>query len=398
VSAIPTTTRADRRPVFALALALLSIPGSTVAWDLPLGGLWIGLPLATAAILIARPVRRTTSAKIAMLIAGLAIAQMAAYSAISIASADPSHGERDHVAASRASVASITRAQPKLGTAAANPLSGSLVYSKELPAGFQLFTSRADGTGERQITDLPGAAEQPDWSPDGRTIVFQYDKPRERGCSIAFVDADGGNFRTLGGGPRICDNQPAYRPDGKRIVFVHYDDRKNTETLTVSKLDGSDRRELPTRLVLGSADPNYSPDGKLITFVHLKEEEKLQALFSIRAGGTVVKRLTPYRWEVAVKHDWSPDGRHIAITRQRHASGKAPIALLLRRDGKLVRTLARSAYVGAYAPDGRNIVLRRERNDGAEGRIAVVRPSGRGLRALTPWTELRPRFIDWGSR
>lgn len=280
--------------------------------------------------------------------------------------------------------------------AAAASLDGSLVYSKELPTGFQLFTSRADGTEERQITHLPGAAEQPDWSPDGRTIVFQYDKPDERGCSIAFVDADGSNFRTLGGGPRICDNQPSYRPDGKRIVYVHYDDRKNTETLTVSTLDGSDRRALPTRLVLGSADPNYSPDGRLITFVHLKVEERLQALYSIRADGTALRRLTPYRWEVAVKHDWSPDGRRIAITRQRHASDKPPLALLLRRDGTLVRTLARSAYVGGYAPDGRHIVLRQERNDGAEGRLTAVRPSGRGLRPLTPWTELRPRFIDWG--
>jgi len=30
------------RPGLALALALLAIPGSTIAWDLPAGGLWIG--------------------------------------------------------------------------------------------------------------------------------------------------------------------------------------------------------------------------------------------------------------------------------------------------------------------------------------------------------------------
>src|SRR4051794_10982672 len=40
---------ADRPlPGLALLLAVLSVPGSTIAWDLPWGGLWIGLPLGVA--------------------------------------------------------------------------------------------------------------------------------------------------------------------------------------------------------------------------------------------------------------------------------------------------------------------------------------------------------------
>ena len=42
-----------RRPArWALILALLGLPGSTVAWDLPAGGFWIGMPLAVAAVVI----------------------------------------------------------------------------------------------------------------------------------------------------------------------------------------------------------------------------------------------------------------------------------------------------------------------------------------------------------
>jgi hypothetical protein len=75
------------RPGLALVLGLLSLPGSTIAWDLPLGGLWIGLPLGIAAIVLgirARQagvgVRRATAA---IVLAGLAIAQMAVYAAVS---------------------------------------------------------------------------------------------------------------------------------------------------------------------------------------------------------------------------------------------------------------------------------------------------------------------------
>jgi hypothetical protein len=35
-----------------LALGALAVPGSTVAWGLPDGGLWIGAPLAIAAIVL----------------------------------------------------------------------------------------------------------------------------------------------------------------------------------------------------------------------------------------------------------------------------------------------------------------------------------------------------------
>ena len=70
------------RPGLALVLALLAIPGSTIAWELPAGGLWIGLPLAAAAIVLGLRARRETGsvlATAAIVIAGLMIAQMAVW-------------------------------------------------------------------------------------------------------------------------------------------------------------------------------------------------------------------------------------------------------------------------------------------------------------------------------
>jgi len=46
---LPTAHRQAR---WALFLALLGLPGSTIAWDLPAGGFWIGLPLAVAAVVV----------------------------------------------------------------------------------------------------------------------------------------------------------------------------------------------------------------------------------------------------------------------------------------------------------------------------------------------------------
>jgi hypothetical protein len=81
------------RPGLALVLSLLAIPGSTLAWDLPAGGLWIGLPLAIAAIVVGLRARRelaggrgTGMATAAIIIAGLCIAQMVVWTLASVLS------------------------------------------------------------------------------------------------------------------------------------------------------------------------------------------------------------------------------------------------------------------------------------------------------------------------
>ena len=77
------------RPRLALLLAVLSIPGSTIAWDLPAGGLWIGLPLAVVAIVLGIRARREVAnragsrlAIVAIVVATLAIGQMVVFVAL----------------------------------------------------------------------------------------------------------------------------------------------------------------------------------------------------------------------------------------------------------------------------------------------------------------------------
>ena len=78
------------RPRLALVLALLSIPGSTIAWDLPAGGLWIGLPLAIVAIVLGIRARRELASRAesrmaiaAIVLAVLALGQMVLFVALS---------------------------------------------------------------------------------------------------------------------------------------------------------------------------------------------------------------------------------------------------------------------------------------------------------------------------
>ena len=78
------------RPRLALVLAVLSIPGSTIAWDLRSGGLWIGLPLAIVAIVLGIRARRELAGRAgsrmaiaAIVLASLAVGQMVVFVALS---------------------------------------------------------------------------------------------------------------------------------------------------------------------------------------------------------------------------------------------------------------------------------------------------------------------------
>jgi hypothetical protein len=76
------------RPGLALLLALLSVPGSTLTWDLfDPGGFVIGLPLAIAAIVLGVQARQRSdtgrgTALAAIVIAGTMIAMMVVWTIV----------------------------------------------------------------------------------------------------------------------------------------------------------------------------------------------------------------------------------------------------------------------------------------------------------------------------
>jgi hypothetical protein len=70
----------EARPGLALLCGVLAVPGSTLGWELPAGGLWIGLPLGIAAIVLGVRARRGGAggwmAIVGIVLAALSILQM----------------------------------------------------------------------------------------------------------------------------------------------------------------------------------------------------------------------------------------------------------------------------------------------------------------------------------
>jgi len=78
-----------------------------------------------------------------------------------------------------------------------------LVYVREnsplvKPAGRALVVARADGSGQQRITPWSlGAGDSPDWSPNGKLIVFRSPSSSFEGSQIYVVRPDGTGLRQL---------------------------------------------------------------------------------------------------------------------------------------------------------------------------------------------------------
>src|ERR1022692_3266974 len=94
-----------------------------------------------------------------------------------------------------------------------SPDSRSLVYSK----GGSLWRHELHRAAAEQVTAGPGYDYQPDWSPDGRWLVFaRYDHDA---IELWSLDLRNGQTRQMTSGGAV-NVEPRFSPDGKRLAFV----------------------------------------------------------------------------------------------------------------------------------------------------------------------------------
>jgi Tol biopolymer transport system component len=281
---------------------------------------------------------------------------------------------------------------------------GRIAYVLDKGTGGQIYTIEPDGTGRRQLTNVDGAAVSPDWSPDGRTIVFELDHPNETGCSIELMDADGSHVTDLTGTGHPCDITPAFMPGGDRVIFVA--DGGDGPIMSMN-LQGGDRRVLFRGRGLYKKRPQVSPDGRNVIFMVEKDlpsvGTNVKALYSVRVNGPHLRPVIPFDLDVcSCGGDWAPNGRRIVSNDNAGADGpqtRPTNVITVRPDGTGLRLVTHfkgiQTYVGSgsYSPDGRWILFKTIRNE----RYALwkIRPNGEDMTLIARFP-FNPGTRDWG--
>ena len=196
------------------------------------------------------------------------------------------------------------------------PDSKELIYSM---AG-SLWRQRLDSKDAAQITDGAGYDYQPDWSPDGRSVVYvSYQKDA---MELWLLDVMSGKSKPLTSGGAV-NVEPQWSPDGKRIAWVstQYNRRFHIfvadfvdgELKNVARLTGETTSSLP-RYYYSVYDMEINPvwmrDGKEILFVSNKGHiYGTGGFWLIKAEPGAEPREIHYEetsWKA--RPDFSPDG------------------------------------------------------------------------------------------
>lgn len=233
--------------------------------------------------------------------------------------------------------------------------------------------------------------DNPQWSPDGKRIVFSSGKDNKLdGYEIYVINADGSGLKQLTNNS-LCNSvfcilyneDPQWSPDGKRIAFVTYENPlwPSPRKIYVMNDDGSHIKILSEK---GSDEGNlrWSPDGDSIIF------RKYGRYNIVNSDGSNLEELIVKEKKMKKKRCYlSPDLKKVAVIEKRGILFCTyPEVWVMNIDGSDRRRIFyRPKSIIAYAnwsPDGKKIAILSYLSYKSSPEICVVNSDGSNLKVL----------------
>jgi Tol biopolymer transport system component/DNA-binding winged helix-turn-helix (wHTH) protein len=252
-----------------------------------------------------------------------------------------------------------------------SPDGRKILFQTGRNGNFDVYEMNTDGTGQRNLTaDYDKSDGAPVWSLDGNNIAFSR---RIEGKSQIFVmDADGGNLK------RVTNNSanneaPCWSPDGSKLIFQT--DRDGNLEIYVMSVDGE--LDQLTDHPADDLSPDWSPDGTKIAFSSNRNGK--QHIYVMNVDGSSLAQITNSAGQ-DTEPSWSADGKRIAFTSTRDGNSEIYV---MNADGSNQTRLTNDPGVDRYArssPDGRILFIS---NREGQADIYVMDDMGENVARLT---------------
>jgi Tol biopolymer transport system component len=283
--------------------------------------------------------------------------------------------------------------------ASTTPPAGLIAFVSVRDGNGEIYVMNADGSDPRRLTNYRQWDGFPDWSPDGKHIVY-YSYLSDKHWVIKAMDADGRNPRQLTDSG-ACDGAPHWSPDGTRITYNSGDCGGDHREIYVIDAEGG----TPVNLSNNPADDGaaaWSPDSAQLVFSSNRDGN--YELYVMDADGGNVRRLTD---DPADDHApaWSPDGTRIAFYSDRDGNAEIYVMGADGSDPVNLTNHPANDWFPRWSPDSRQLTFSSWRDGNLE--VYVMDTDGTNVRRLTnspgedfnsvwqpqPAAETRPTWI-----
>ncbi|HEY9075236.1 MAG TPA: hypothetical protein VIO61_01745 [Anaerolineaceae bacterium] len=280
-------------------------------------------------------------------------------------------------ASTRAPTATFTPILTPTRPASLTPVnSGKIVFSN-----IGLWVINPDGSGLKLLSQSGSAIDDnPVWSPDSRTIAFTSSRLAKATYDIFLIDSSGSNVRPLTRKGKNASN-PNWSPDGKRLVYA-----LDSKEIYIINADGSGDEMVFRSDRAAAICPIWTPDGKGVIFFYGNSVYRLN--LETRKEEKFID--TP---NLACGFAWSPDYQTLAFHQVIPPSEMQ--IYTTTADGKnLTQITSGNGYneSPSWSPDGRRIVFGAKSPDVNEMRLFIMNADGSNITPLTTNYSVRP---DW---
>jgi serine/threonine protein kinase len=192
-----------------------------------------------------------------------------------------------------------------------------IAYASTRTGVAQIYLTNLLGDQAIAVTNMPGGACQPSWSPDGTRLVFtspcNIKKDNYQGSSLYIINADGSGLQPIPTAPG-GDFEPAWSPDGQYIAFTSL--RDGYMQVYSYPIDGGDiRRLVRTEINMPARQPSWSPNSKQIIYAY--KRVATYELWLMSAFGSNEKQLFVSGDVLSNQYPvWSPDGDYILFSQR----------------------------------------------------------------------------------
>lgn len=244
-----------------------------------------------------------------------------------------------------------------------------------------------DGRNYIRATMAQTLCVEPDWFPNGRSIVYTM----YRGPTTEIIQRDfiGDKSRRLAFFPGL-NAGGAISPDGQRLAMILSQEKK--VDLYVKYLNGSGVKMLTSSTAV-EASPCWSPDGSQICFV--SDVSGSPKLYVIGSNGGKYQKL-PTEGSESVAPNWSDDGKIVYSAKM---GGTYTIAVLNLKDSKftgLVNIKEGGEWDNpSWAPDNRHVVC--SRKSGSSSAIYIVDTWTGNVRSLMGNPKFKMSAPSWSG-